>query len=70
MPAYSFCENIFEILSGEEKLSECCMTRKKKEKALSDERYTIFHALLDAMNEKKQKKSLWTRFLNRLGVNK
>jgi hypothetical protein len=64
-------ENIFEISSREEKLSESCMTRKKKkEEAHNYERYTIFNALLDAMNEKKQKKSRWTRFLNRLGVNK
>jgi hypothetical protein len=63
-------ENIFEILFREEKLSESCMTRKKKEKAPSNDRYTIFHALLDTMNEKKQKKSRWTRFLNRLGANK
>ena len=62
-------ENIFEILFREEKLSEGCMTRKKKEEAPNYERYTIFNALLDAMNEKKQKKSRWTRFLNRLGVN-
>jgi len=46
------------------------MTRKKKEEALNYERYTIFNALLDAMNEKKQKKSRLTRFLNRLGVSK
>jgi len=46
------------------------MNNKKKEKVQDDERYTIFHALLDAMEEKKQKKSKWTHFLNRLGVRK
>ena len=46
-----------------------CMTRKN-EKPSSNDRYTIFHALLDAMNEKKRKKSRWRRFLDRLGVNK
>jgi hypothetical protein len=63
-------ENIFEIPYGEQKVSESHMTSKKKEKAPNYERYTIFSALMDAMNEKKQKKSRWTRLLNRLGVDK
>jgi len=43
------------------------MRDKKREKAPAYERYTIFNALLEAMNEKKQKKSRWQRFLNRFG---
>jgi hypothetical protein len=43
------------------------MSSDEKEKAPSNERYTIFHALLDAMKEKQQKKSRRERFLRRLG---
>lgn len=45
-----------------------CMSGKKREKAPTYERYTIFNALLEAMQEKKQKKSKWSRFLQHLGL--
>jgi hypothetical protein len=46
------------------------MGNKEKDKAQSNDRYTIFHALFDVMEEKKQRKSRWTRFLNYLGFRK
>ncbi|MBX5326780.1 MAG: hypothetical protein ACQXXH_03705 [Candidatus Bathyarchaeia archaeon] len=42
------------------------MSGKKREKVPTYERYTIFNALLEVMQEKKQKKSRWIRFLQRL----
>jgi hypothetical protein len=63
-------ENIFEVSFREEKLSENRVTTEKKEETPSNDRYTIFKSLLDAMIEKRQKKFRWTWLLNRLGVSR
>ena len=46
------------------------MTSDEKEKVPSYDRFTIFNALLDAMNEKRRKKSRRERLLHRLGFSK
>jgi hypothetical protein len=44
------------------------MRKKEKAKDPNYERYTIFNALLEAMNEKKQRKSKLRRFVDWTGL--
>jgi hypothetical protein len=46
------------------------MHKKEKVEVPNYERYTIFNALLEAMNEKKQRKSKLRRFLDWTGFRK
>ncbi len=69
---------VYGYISGERVSLKCLRGRECVVKLVANEetktpdfeRYTIFSAVLEAMNERKQRKSRFCRFLNKAGIRK